>query len=39
MLRGEVDVDVRRARHLLVQEALEEEVVLDGIDPSDAQGT
>src|SRR5437899_1950763 len=37
-VRGrEVDVDVGRGRHLFVQEALEEQVVLDRIDPSDAE--
>ncbi len=34
---GEVDIDVGCARHLLVQEAFEEEVVLDGVDPRDAE--
>ena len=37
MLGGEIDVDVRCARHLLVQEALEKEVVLDRIDAGDAE--
>src|ERR1700704_4137517 len=37
MLGREVDVDVGRRRHLLVEEALEEEVVLDRIDPGDAE--
>src|SRR2546426_11023638 len=37
VLGGEIDVDVRGARHLLMQEALEEEVVLDGIDARDAK--
>src|SRR5260221_20049 len=37
-VRGrEIDVDVRRARHLLVQEALEQQVVLDGVDAGDAE--
>src|SRR5207245_3139523 len=34
---GEVDVDVGCRRHLLVEEALEEQVVLDRIDPRDAE--
>ena len=37
MLGREIDVDVRHARHLFVQEALEQQVVLDGIDPGDAE--
>ena len=37
MLGREIDVDVRDAGHLLVQEALEEQVVRDGVDPGDAQ--
>ena len=37
VLRREVDVDVRHARHVLVQEALEEKVVSDGIDAGDAE--
>src|SRR6202011_1938251 len=37
MLGGEIDVDVRGARHLLVQEALEKEVVLDRVDSSDPE--
>jgi len=32
MLGREIDVDVWRAGHLLVQEALEEQVVLDGVE-------
>ena len=37
MRRREVDVDVRRGRHLLVQEPLEQQVVLDRVHPGDAQ--
>ena len=37
VLGREIDVDVRRARHLLVQEALEKEVVLDRVDAGYAQ--
>ncbi len=37
MRRREVDVDVGRARHLLVQEALEQQVVLDRVDARDAE--
>ncbi len=37
MLGGEIDVDVGCARHLFVQEALEQQVVLDGVDPCDAE--
>ena len=37
VLRREVDVDVGGAGHLLVEEALEQEVVLDGIDARDAE--
>ena len=33
----EVDIDVGRRRHLLMEEALEEQVVLDRIDPRDAE--
>ena len=37
-VRGrEIDVDVGRAGHLLVEEALEKQVVLDGVDPRDAE--
>ena len=37
VLGREVDVDVGGAGHLLVQEALEQQVVLDGIDAGDAE--
>ena len=37
MLGREVDVDVRCAGHLLVQESLEQKVVLDGIHTRDSQ--
>ncbi len=37
VLGGEIDIDVGRARHLLVQEAFEEEVVLDRVDAGDAE--
>ena len=37
VLGREIDVDVRHARHVLVQEALEQQVVRDGIDPGDAE--
>ena len=35
---GEVDVDIRIGRPALVDEALEQEVVADRLDPADAEG-
>ena len=37
MLGREVDVDVRGARHFVVQEPFEQEVVLDGVDARDPE--
>ena len=36
VLGGEVDVDVGRGLHLLVEEPLEKQVVIDGVDAGDA---